>query len=178
MVYNNTIFCFQEASTSGVRRTVAQPKHQTRISAFIPRKVNAASKKTIDKALLELFYKDFQPFRVVEDEGFRQYTRASNPSYELPSRQTLSKTCIPSLYEQCLVNCKENLKKVDAVSLTTDCWTSANNDSFMGITVHFIDNNFKLCSVLLKCAVFNESHTSANLAEELKSVTQEWGVQH
>lgn len=60
--------------------------------------------------------------------------------------------------------------------MTTDCWTSANNESYMGVTLHFIDKNFALQTILLKCAVFCESHTNANLAAELKTITQEWGL--
>lgn len=100
---------------------------------------------------------------VVEDIGFRKLVKALNPSYELPSRQIISRSYIPSFY-------------VSHISLTTDCWTSTNNESLMGITVHFVGNNFCLRSILLQCTVFDQSHTSKNLAVELKRVTEEWGV--
>lgn len=123
-----------------------------------------------------LFYKDFQPFSIVQDKGFRQYTKALNSSYDIPSRQVISKTFVTSFYEECLEKCKEKIKEVQAVSLTTDCWTSGNNESFMGVTIHFIDEDFKLQTMLLKCAVFNVSHTSANLSADLNNITEEWGV--
>lgn len=44
--------------------------------------------------------------------------------------------------------------------MTTDCWTSRNTESYITITVHFIDTNFDLKSILLSCHSFNESHTS------------------
>ncbi|KAJ8958368.1 hypothetical protein NQ314_006429 [Rhamnusium bicolor] len=116
------------------------------------------------------------PFSVVQDESFRQYTKALNPAYEIPTRQVISKTFVPSFYEECLVICKEKIKEVQAVSLTTDCWTSGNNDSFIGITIHFVDDDFKLQTMLLKCAVFNKSHISANLSDELNTISEEWGV--
>lgn len=46
----------------------------------------------------------------------------------------------------------------------------------MGVTIHFTDDDFNLMTMLLKCALFNETHTSANLAAELNSVSEEWGV--
>jgi hypothetical protein len=50
------------------------------------------------------------------------------------------------------------------VSLTTYCCTSGNNESFMRVTIHFVDDDFKLQTMLLKCAVFSGSHTTANLS--------------
>ena len=35
------------------------------------------------------------------------------------------------------------------ISFTTDCWTSPSSKSFMFITAHFIDNNWKLQHILL-----------------------------
>jgi hypothetical protein len=52
----------------------------------------------------------------------------------------------------------------------TDFWNSGNNESFMGVTIHFVDHDFKLQTMLLKCAVFNGSHTSANLSSELNTI--------
>lgn len=147
------------------------------MSTYIPKKITINSKKHIDAMLLKLFYVDFQPFSVVEDAGFRKYTKALNPSYEIPSRQVISRTHIPSLYEQCLNDCKELVKDVVAISLTTDCWTSVNNESFMGVTIHFLDKDFKMQTMLLECAVFDISHTSINLSEKLKEITDEWGIE-
>jgi hypothetical protein len=36
---------------------------------------------------------------------------------------------------------KNNSSKV---SFTTDCWTSPNNIAFMGVTVHYIDENWTM----------------------------------
>lgn len=155
----------------------AKKAKQTVIASYIPKKVTADSKKKIDAQLLKLFYCDYQPFRIVEDLGFRQFVRALNPNYELPTRQTISNSFIPSLYEECVLRVKEVVSQVSSVSLTTDAWTSRTNDSFVAITIHFVDDDFKMRSVLLKCAHFDDSHTSVNLAKDLKNVAEEWGLE-
>jgi len=66
------------------------------------------------------------------------------------------------------------LKEAEHICLTTDCWTSRNKESFMAITIHFIDSNFSLKSVLISCSAFNESHTSNNLSAEIKKTVDEW----
>lgn len=126
-------------------------------------------KNNIDQALLKMIIKDFQPFKIVEDEGFKHFVQELNPSYQIPNRHTLSKVHIPSLYQKCLNETKD-LVKSEAVSgcITTDCWTSRNNTSFIAITFHFINNNFTLKSVLLGCHEFSENHTSLNLSNKIE----------
>jgi hypothetical protein len=49
------------------------------------------------------------------------------------------------------------------ISFTTDCWTSPSSKSFMSITAHFIDNNWKLQHILLDFIEMYDSHTGQNL---------------
>ncbi|KAF7652545.1 hypothetical protein LDENG_00095060 [Lucifuga dentata] len=43
----------------------------------------------LDDALVEMVVMDSQPFSVVEDKGFRAFVQKLDPSYVLPTRQTL-----------------------------------------------------------------------------------------
>lgn len=54
--------------------------------------------------------KDFQPFKIVEDEGFKNFVQELNPSYKIPNRHTLSKVHIPALYQKCLIEMKDLVK--------------------------------------------------------------------
>lgn len=119
---------------------------------------------------------DFQPFRMIEDKGFQNFVKQINPNYVLPSRKTVSATYIPALYEKCLQNTKEVARSIQNMCITTDCWTSRNNESYMAITGHFIDKEFSQHNILLDCSVLTERHTSVNLAAELHRVTEEWNV--
>lgn len=148
-----------------------------KIDNYIPKRLTTVAKKRIDQELLKLFYIDFQSFRVVEDKGFIAFVRALNPSYELPNRQSISKTIIPGLYEKCKCTLKQMfIDQKPYVCITTDCWTSLNNDSFMAVTAHFLNNNFEMQTALLSCAVFYESHTSENLYKELLAIAESWTI--
>lgn len=115
---------------------------------------------------------------MVENEGFKDFVKLLNPSYTLPSRQSLLKTSLPLAYEKCLNDMKQQIKEnVLSVCLTTDCWTSINNQSFIAITSHYLDNDFKFKSVLLECVPFEETHTSINLGNKIKSVITEWELE-
>lgn len=153
---------------------------QSSISSFIPRsrKVNhnALHKKKIDSQLMKLFTLDFQPFSIVEDKGFISYSNALDPSYQIPNRKTLSTSMLPAMYEHTLNVVQNKLKNVSSVCLTTDCWTSAINESYIAITAHYITDEFYLDSALLGCCGFDTPHTSVNLAHEIKRVVDEWGL--
>lgn len=48
----------------------------------------------------------------------------------------------------------------------------------MAITVHFIDQNFVLKSIVLNCHPYSESHTTDNLSKKIKNVLQQWSVEN
>lgn len=78
------------------------------------------------------------------------------------------------MYEKCLGEMKKLTSTVESACLTTDCWTSRNNESFMAITINFIDTEFELKSILLECSSFNLNHTGHNLAQEIKRILESW----
>lgn len=158
-------------ASSSVRKS-----KQTSVIGYLPRKLTVDAKKNLDQKLLKLFVNDFQPFKTVEDSGFNQFVKALNPNYELPNRHAISKELIPALYEKCLVEMKSLTSTVESACLTTDCWTSRNNESFMAITIHFINTEFELKSILLGCHSFNSNHTANNLAQEIEHVLTSWNL--
>lgn len=125
-----------------------------------------------------LFILDFQPFRIVEDEGFKSFVAALNPAYQFPSRSTISKTMIPALYEQCNNEINDIIKTGKSFCITTDCWTSINTVNFMATTAHFLNDDFKLISILLECAATDGEHTSENLSKELQRIVSEREIQN
>lgn len=152
--------------------------HQPKIACYMQKRITPKFKKNIDDKLLRLFTDCFQPFRIVEEAAFRDLVLALNPSYQLPSRHTISRTMIPALYEECVFKTKELLKMPKKLCLTTDCWTSCNMESFMATTAHFLNDDFQQISLLLDCSTLSVQHTAANLAEELRRLMSEWNIQN
>ncbi|XP_050065565.1 E3 SUMO-protein ligase ZBED1-like [Aphis gossypii] len=140
---SSNAFTIMQASTS------IPKKIQTSVIGYLPKKLSVDAKKKLDQTLLKLFVNDFQPFKVVEDSGFKQFVKILNPNNELPNCHTISKELIPAMYEKCLGEIKSLslTSTVESACLTTDCWTSRNNESFMAITIHFIDTELELKSM-------------------------------
>lgn len=60
--------------------------------------------------------------------------------------------------------------------LTTDCWTSSANESYLALTAHYMTTDFELQSVLLECAQIFDTHTSENLAKEIDRIVEEFSL--
>jgi hypothetical protein len=146
------------------------------ISAYAPKKISVSQNKKIDELLLGLITKDFQPFSIVEDSGFRNFVTALHHGYKLPTRKTLRNVLLPAAFEEIRLKTLNLLKEATSLTITTDCWTSRNTDSVMAVTAHFIDKNFLIKSVLLECIAYEGGHGSENLAQKLRKVIADWNI--
>lgn len=67
-------------------------------------------------------------------------------------------------------------RRVEAISLTTDSWTSRANDSYVCVTCHVMDEEFVQHVHALACAKMPECHTAENLQRFIESVLEEWEI--
>lgn len=101
-----------------------------------------------------------------------------NGCYKLPTRKTISNSMIPRIYNKTLEHVRDKINKSFAVCLTTDGWTSLKNESFIGVTAHFIGEDNTLQSVCVGINSFDDRHTIENLAIFLKNTVQEWNIEN
>ena len=59
-------------------------------------------------------------------------------------------------------------------SITTDMWTSRANQAYCCVTIHYVTPDYMLRSHLLETKEFSDSHSSENVAEEVKSILEQW----
>ena len=130
----------------------------------------------ITESLVYFITKDMQPLDTVEDKGFQRLSHTLEPRYQPPSRKTLSVNYLPSIYEREKQKINPNVSAADHFALTTDMWTSRANQSYTGVTIHFITTEFKLESCLLKTREFIESHSAENIMLELEEIVHQWGL--
>ncbi|GJS21774.1 zinc finger BED domain-containing protein RICESLEEPER 2-like protein [Tanacetum coccineum] len=106
--------------------------------------------KESKKALAHMVIVDELPFSFVQREGFRHYSKINQPLFDVPCRGTTTQDCY-NLYEEeknKLLNVIQ--KNIGRICLTTDSWTSLGKKSYMALTGHFIDNEWKLNLVFVK----------------------------
>nr|GEU33514.1 hypothetical protein [Tanacetum cinerariifolium] len=87
---------------------------------------------------------DELPFSFVEREGFRHYSKINQPLFDVPCRGTTTQDCYKLYDEEKIKLLNVIQKNIGRVCLTTDGWTSLGKKSYMALTGHFIDNEWKL----------------------------------
>ena len=137
------------------------------------------------------------PFSFVEAEGFRDLMSYIEPDYQVPCRKTIT-TRIEEFFEEQKRDVRKRLEKAEAVSLTTDCWTSLTQDGYMTVTAHYVDENWAHKSAVLDTSPVGrlpnddedddeteedagrptgpQRHTAEALANQLQTVAVDWDI--
>ncbi|KAF4531539.1 hypothetical protein B566_EDAN018877 [Ephemera danica] len=118
---------------------------------------------------------DLLPLSIVNGEGFKKFVMALEPRYKIPVPGTLKSRLVAQCKDIC-DTIGNRLDDADAVSLTTDAWTSGRTESYIVGTAHYIDKNFELQSEALFAAPMPERHTATNLQIRLESKVDGWDL--
>jgi hypothetical protein len=127
--------------------------------------------------LLRWLIVGLQPFNIVEQAEFQQFIHSLDPRYVIPCRQTIKEN-LDSLFLQRRTKIKSEFNSLMAkIALTTDIWTSNyNNTAFLGITMHYINNNWEVKKCLLDIIPIEGSHTATLILTKLTDVLQDFNI--
>ena len=103
------------------------------------------------KALYTMIILHEYPLSIVEHHGFRKFVSSLQPLFKMVTRNTVRKD-IMDYYEVEKRKASFFLQKMNCrVAITTDLWTADNQKrGYMAVTGHFIDDNWKLRSCILR----------------------------
>uniref|UniRef100_A0ACD5UTV8 Uncharacterized protein n=1 Tax=Avena sativa TaxID=4498 RepID=A0ACD5UTV8_AVESA len=129
----------------------------------------------IRAAFAEMIIEDELPFAFGENSGFRKFMAKACPHFSIPSRRTCARDVVRSYFEQ-----KANLKhffkeSCERACLTTSCWTSQQQDSYMVVTAHFIDKDWKLHKKIISFFKV-KGHRGDDIGKHLHTTLMEWGI--
>ena len=132
-------------------------------------------KKT--KYLINWIITSIQPFSVMSESIFIKMINNFDPRYKIPCRKFV-KNYIMKKFMIERKKLKYYIKKIKSkVSLTTDMWTSENNHvAFLGITCHYLDDNWILNNFLLDIIPFYGSHTSLSMSTVLLNLINKFDL--
>lgn len=156
------------------------PKRQKQLrlhSIYKTDELSQTERNDIDRSLIEMIVKDYQPLSIVENQGFLNYSKKLQPLYTPPTRKHLVSKLLPDLYEEVKLKVQCMLKDAAHVAVTTDMWTSDSNKSFLAVTSHYIYNEI-LHASLLSSEEFRDRHTGENIAAYLQSVFRQWDIEN
>jgi hypothetical protein len=138
------------------------------VTKEVNRKLNDLIAKWVVKGSVSL--------RVVDGDEFKDIFTFLNPELSVSSRRTLGRN-IKNAFGNAQNAIIKLLHDLDSsVALTVDGWSSSTMDSYLGVTVHWIDINWCRRQMVLDVVTAPESHTAASLASAIKEVVDSYGL--
>ena len=113
--------------------------------------------------LIRFISENYLSFSIVQSSSFKSLVTKLNKNAKHHDRHTIRKKTV-----EMAAILKQKIKlllKNKFVSITCDKWTSNVNQSYLGVTAHIIDDDWKMKSFVLTCSPTNSSIGST--AEEL-----------
>lgn len=153
------------------------------VHSFFKPKLTKSKQDEITNAIAQMIASDLRPYTCVEDKGFVHLIKLLEPAYVIPSRTTFSRTHVPELY--CKI--KNNISAIiqsdiqaglESISITTDGWKSKNGDSYMSLTIHYLNSSFDYCQFNLSMSQIEEKHSAENLRKHIEHMMDGWKISH
>jgi hypothetical protein len=116
------------------------------------------------------------PFTIVEEPHFISYIHSLHPTAKIPSADTI-KSSISNCYEIDREKVRNLLLDIEKISYTIDCWTSPSAKSFLSITAHFINKEWKLQHILLDFIEMVDAHTGQHLKEAFLTGLEQFSIE-
>ena len=141
--------------------------------------INNSSSVRIHRAIAKMIITDMQPVQIVEKAGFVELMGVLERRYTVPSRKYFAERVIPEINDEV---CTQLLVILDPattpfLSFTTDTWTADNTvQSFMGLTAHWLTEEFENMSFVLDCMPFAGHHTAAGLMTAFQQMLDKWNI--
>jgi hypothetical protein len=135
---------------------------------------NSEKGQRFHKSIFEMILLDIQPWSVVNDPGFLRHQALIAPNYEIASEKYYRNMLNPT-YEKVKAAMKNLLKEktAETVSISLDAWSSFHH-GYLGMTVHFISENWERVKFCLSCSQFDEKHSASNIFQKIEKIAQEW----
>jgi hypothetical protein len=116
-------------------------------------------------------------FNLVDSDEFKDYVKFLRPDAEPPNCQKL-RTQLDKRYDEAESLLLPGLGERTNVSLALDAWSSTNGYKFLGITCHYLSEDWKLMEVLLSFEEIQGSHTGWNLVQIIEKLLQRHNLMH
>lgn len=172
---------FSSKSTTGNFRRHLNAFHSDKLESVRDQGDQSATSISFDKELAtKRFIKwivcDLQPFTTADNQHFREFVEVLNAQYKIPSAD-YTKSLIMAQLKTNKGNVMTFLQDLPgSITFTTDIWSSCSQQSYLGITAHFIDIDWVLQHIVIDVEPFPHPHTSEAIAETFLGVLDDFGI--
>ncbi|XP_067216729.1 E3 SUMO-protein ligase ZBED1-like isoform X2 [Linepithema humile] len=134
--------------------------------------------QTADRITLSIMYMiavDKLPLSTVEAKGFKTLMKTTVPLYNIPSRKTIT-NIMESRYQIMKEQFKKKIKEAPSYTLTCDNWSDVSNQSYLGVTIHYLEADCEMKNGCLGVLPLDKNHTSDYLHDSLLKVMEDFHV--
>ncbi|KAK5818721.1 hypothetical protein PVK06_023665 [Gossypium arboreum] len=133
-------------------------------------------KDAVRRALVRMIIVDELPFKIIEGEGFKYFLSIACPRFSLPSRWTIRRDCLDLFNSMKSVMKNYFEKDISRVCLTTDTWTSLQRISYMVLTAHWVDDEWRLQKRIINfCPI--SAHRGESIGQAIEKCLRDWGIE-
>ncbi|XP_076301940.1 E3 SUMO-protein ligase ZBED1-like [Lasioglossum baleicum] len=129
----------------------------------------------IHEALAKLIVLNQLPLSFCSSVGFQNFMHVVEPNYKTCKEEAIKRRLV-ALKTTIEEKMTQNLRATASVACTTDCWSSLTQDTYITLTVQFIDKQWNIQSYTLTTHEMEERHTAENIANELKRTLDDWEI--
>ena len=130
-----------------------------------------------DDAVVTWVISDQQAFSVVEGEKFIKMMNVFDSRYKVSDRHQIKDKVVQE-FDKRRLNIHYDLLKIPGkVSFTADMWMlTLSSEAYLGLTIHYVDENWTLQRFLLDIIPFKTRHTGINMATAINNVLCEFNL--
>ncbi|GAU19720.1 hypothetical protein TSUD_78450 [Trifolium subterraneum] len=111
-----------------------------------------------------------------EYDEIRKYSEFLNPNAVTPTRNVIE-AYVSHLYAKEKLKLKQELATIpNRISLSFDLWTSCTTETYICLTAHFVDANWKLNSKVLNFYLVY-APTGGEMCERILELLNDWGIE-
>ncbi|WCJ32329.1 Zinc finger BED domain-containing protein RICESLEEPER 1 [Euphorbia peplus] len=117
------------------------------------------------------------PLAMVEHVGFKIFVKNLQPLFEVLPNNSIELSCM-EIYGREKQRVYEMINKLQGrINLSIEMWSSLENTSYLCLTAHYIDEDWKLQKKILSFVTLDSSHTEDMLSEVIIKCLMEWEIE-
>ncbi|OMO92571.1 Transferase [Corchorus olitorius] len=117
------------------------------------------------------------PLGMVEHVGFKVFVKNLQPLFDVVPNNTVELSCM-EIYGKEKQKVYDMLSKLQGrINLAVEMWCSPENMSYLCLTAHYIDDDWRLQKKILNFVTLDSSHTEDLLSEVIMKCLMDWDIE-
>lgn len=132
-------------------------KSKSHPASFRNTTVSTNRKVELDNAAIRCIIRDGRSYGDFRREGMADFLAAAAPGYKGPHSRTIQRN-VKRLYSNKLHVLHTQLQTIQHVAITTDMWKRTGKHHYLGVTIHYVDQDWNIVHKVLSFRRFHGRH--------------------